>query len=129
MRILLSIKPQYAEKIFSGSKRYEFRKAIHKNPEVKTVVVYATKPVGKIVGEFTVSDVHSDSPRKLWRKTRAASGISKSFFNEYFAGREVGFAIEVGKARLYPKPLELEDVLPCGYPPQSFVYLPSSTKA
>lgn len=126
MRILLSIKPQYADKIFAGSKRFEFRKAVHKNRNVKTVIVYATKPIGKIVGEFTVSDVHSDSPKRLWRKTKAASGISEGFFNEYFAGREIGFAIEVKNAKLYQTPLELTEVLPSGWPPQSFVYLPTT---
>lgn len=124
MKILLSIKPQYADKIFSGVKRYEFRKAVHKNPNVNTVVVYATKPIGKVVGEFTVVSIHEDSPRRLWRKTKSASGISEGFFKEYFDGRNVGFAIEVGKTRLYSKPLELRDVLPSGFAPQSFVYLP-----
>lgn len=126
MRILLSIKPQYAEKIFSGSKRFEFRKAIHKNRDVTTVVVYATKPVGKVVGEFTVSGVHRDSPSQLWKKTKDASGISRCFFNDYFAGRNVGFAIEVKNAQLYSIPLDLVEVLPNGWPPQSFVYLPSA---
>jgi len=123
MRVLLSIKPQYANKIFEGSKRFEFRKAIHKNPNVKVVVVYATKPVGKVIGEFTVSDVHSDSPRRLWRKTKSAAGITERFFTEYFAGREIGFAIEVAQARLYDEPLELTDFVASGFAPQSFVYL------
>lgn len=126
MRILLSIKPQYAEQIFAGSKRFEFRKIVHKNPNVNTVVVYATKPVGKVIGEFAVSDIHSDSPERLWRRTKQHSGITKVFFNEYFQGREKGFAIEVGKAKRYRSPIELRDLLPNGFPPQSFVYLPAS---
>ena len=36
MKIVLSIKPEYAEKIFSGSKKYEFRRMIFKAPDVKT---------------------------------------------------------------------------------------------
>ena len=123
MRILLSIKPQFAEKIFSGTKRFEFRKAIHKNPNVTTVVVYATKPVGKVIGEFTVSGVHNDSPARLWRITKRHSGITKQFFNEYFDGRDHGFAIEVAKPLRYKNPLDLRDVIPNGYPPQSFVYI------
>ena len=124
MRILLSIKPKYADKIFEGSKRFEFRKAVHKNRDVTTVVVYATKPVGKVIGEFTVSDVHQDSASRLWKKTKTASGISKEFFLDYFAGRDKCFAIEVKNTTLYPEPLNLIDVLPNGHPPQSFVYLP-----
>jgi predicted transcriptional regulator len=123
MRILLSIKPQFAEKIFSGAKRFEFRKVVHKNPNVTSVVVYATKPVGKVVGEFTVRTIHNDSPKRLWRKTKHSSGITRRFFNEYFEGRASGFAIEVGQTTRYDIPLEIQDVIPNGYPPQSFVYI------
>ena len=31
MKVLLSIKPEFAEKIFNGTKKYEFRKSIFKN--------------------------------------------------------------------------------------------------
>lgn len=123
MRILLSIKPQFADKIFSGTKRYEFRKAVHKNPNVTTVVVYATKPVGKVIGEFTVSSVHNDSPARLWRRTKTHSGITRQFFNQYFQGRESCFAIEIGSTTLYENPIDIREVIPNGYPPQSFVYI------
>jgi len=96
MRVLLSIKPQFAEKIFSGSKRFEFRKRVHKNPNVNTVVVYVTKPIGKVVGEFSIREIHADSPRGLWRKTKGHSGIGAPEFDQYFQGRGIGFAIEVG---------------------------------
>jgi predicted transcriptional regulator len=32
-------------------KKYEFRKVVFKNPKVKTVVVYASSPVQKVIGE------------------------------------------------------------------------------
>lgn len=41
---LLSIKPEYVDKIFSGKKGYEHRKAIFKQ-DIKTIVVYSTQPV------------------------------------------------------------------------------------
>ena len=123
MRVLLSIKPEYAEKIFAGDKRFEFRKAVHKDTSVTTVVVYATKPVGKVIGEFSISVVHRDAPRRLWQRTKRGAGISQVFFDEYFSGRDVGFAIEVAETRLYDEPLDLVHFIPSGYAPQSFVYL------
>ena len=39
MTVLLSIKPEFAEKIFNGTKKFEFRKSIFKNTDVKKVVV------------------------------------------------------------------------------------------
>ena len=65
MRVLLSIKPEFVEKIFSGEKLYEYRKAMFKNVNVSSVVIYSTMPVGKIVGEFKFKKIHIDSPKVI----------------------------------------------------------------
>ena len=41
IEVLLSIKPKFAASIFSGNKKFEFRKAIFRNARVKKVYVYA----------------------------------------------------------------------------------------
>jgi len=87
MRVLLSIKPEYAEKILNGTKRFEYRKSAPRNEAVRTVVIYATMPVGKVVGEFEVAGVLRESPDALWKQTKTASGITRKFFDEYFSGR------------------------------------------
>jgi len=119
----LSIKPEYAERILSGEKRFEFRKRLYRNSRVKTVVIYATQPVGKVVGEFSVSATHSDEPSALWDRTRHAAGITKEFFAEYFDGRDVGHAIEVREAKRYARPKSIDKYLASGVPPQSYAYL------
>lgn len=123
MKVLLSIKPEYAEKILDGRKRFEFRKAIPKNQNIKTVVIYATKPVGKIVGEFDIDSILSAAPRELWRKTAKFSGISKFFFDRYFCGRNIAHAIAVKNVRQYDSPIELGTVLGHSNAPQSFCYI------
>lgn len=123
MRILLSIKPQFAESILNGSKRYEFRKRIHRDLRVTTVVIYATKPVGKVIGEFTIKTIHSENPTTLWEKTKEFSGISEVFFSSYFQDRDIGHAIEVSSVRRYKKHLSINDFLPSGVAPQSYAYL------
>lgn len=125
MKVLLSIKPEFADRILSGEKRFEFRKAVFKNDSVKTVVIYATLPVGKIVGEFDIEEVLEARPSKLWKATRAYSGITKAFFEQYFNGREKGYAIRVKTATRYHEPLDLQSVVPNGVAPQSFRYLPA----
>lgn len=123
MKVLLSIKPEYAEKIFSGEKRYEFRKAVFKNQHIQTVVVYATMPVGKIIGEFNIKQILKDEPEHIWEITKEFSGINKSFFNEYFNGRNFAFAIEVDKPKLYKKPINPKEEFERFTAPQSFMYL------
>lgn len=122
MKALLSIKPEFVEKIFSGEKQVEFRKSCFKE-DVQTVVVYATMPVGKIVGEFEIETILSDSPQKLWEQTKTVAGISLAFFNEYFSGRDVAYAIKIKQVRRYKKALNPYLEEPDFTPPQSFRYL------
>lgn len=123
MKILLSIKPEFVEKIFDGTKSFEFRKSIFKNQSVKTVVIYATMPVGKIVGEFDIECIYEDSPNKIWDKTQENAGISKDFFDLYFNGRKKAYAISISNTREYTKPIEPEHFMENFFPPQSYMYL------
>lgn len=123
MKVLLSIKPEYAEKILQGEKRFEFRKSLFKNKDITTVIIYATMPVGKVVGEFDLDGVLSDSPQKIWLETSNYSGITRQFFDEYFDGRELAHAIIVGKVRRYERPLNLNNIVPSGLAPQSYRYV------
>jgi len=122
MKVLLSIKPEFAELIFDGSKKYEFRKAIFKNPDVRTVVVYASSPVQRVIGEFQIETILRDAPKSLWKETRDHSGISEEFFFDYFSGHKVAFAIKVKKTRRYKKPRCLISCYNVT-PPQSFCYI------
>jgi len=123
MKVILSIKPEYAERILSGEKKFEFRKSVFKNKNVDTVIIYATMPVGKIIGEFKVGDILMYSPAELWNKTKTYAGISHKFFEDYFDSREKAFAISVKNPKRYVSPLNLEDVSPGAKAPQSFRYL------
>lgn len=123
MKVLLSIKPEYANKILDGEKRYEFRKSIPKANGVKTVVIYATKPVGMVVGEFDIDEVIFEAPGELWTLTSEHSGISRQFFYEYFRDKDMAYAIKVRKPRRYKEPLTLKSVLGSEVAPQSFCYI------
>jgi predicted transcriptional regulator len=121
--ILLSIKPEFAEKIFAGLKKFEFRRVIFKSPSVYRVVVYASSPVQRVIGEFEIDGILSLGKGKLWRRTKRHSGIEKSFFYEYFRGRKNGFAIKIKCPRRYPTPFPLKHLCNTSRPPQSFMYL------
>lgn len=122
MRVLLSIKPEFAFKIFEGKKKFEFRKVIFKNPNVKTVVVYASSPVQRVIGEFEIAEILSFDPSEVWRQTKKHSGISEDFFYEYFADREIAHAIKIKNPKKYKQPLLLLDNFNVS-PPQSYLYL------
>lgn len=119
LKVILSIHPKFVEKIFLGEKRYEYRKAIFKK-NVESILIYATKPVGKIVGEILFEEVISGDLRYVWNETYEYSGISEEFFFEYFKNKEVAHAIKINNLIKYDKPIEL----PVGIKaPQSYCYV------
>jgi len=122
MKVLLSIKPEFALKIFEGTKKYEFRKSIFKRNDIKTIVVYASSPMQKVIGEFDIEDILCERSERLWKITKEFSGITKQFFDTYFENKEEAFAIQIGKIHKYPKPKQLSDY-DINYAPQSFAYL------
>ena len=63
--VLLSIKPKFAEAIFSGEKKFEFRKTIFKE-NINEVFVYVTSPVCRVVGKFTIESIYKDTPEFIW---------------------------------------------------------------
>ena len=122
MTALLSIKPKYVDHIKSGYKKYEFRKKIFKR-DVSEIYIYSSSPDKKIIGYFNIKTIIEDTPDKLWKVTSKSAGISKKDFDEYYKGKDIGFAIEIGTFNEFISPL-------CPYKhyskftaPQSFMYL------
>ena len=76
---LLSIHPEFVERIVDGSKTIELRR-ISLPAELRHVVVYATAPVMKIVGYFDVEEIVQDSPANVWRDYCGVAGIDKKRF-------------------------------------------------
>ena len=122
MKVLLSIKPEYVDKIISGEKKFEYRKRIFKE-KVDTVVVYSTMPVGKIVGEFKIEEIINDTPDNIWSLTSHHSGVSEVFFMEYFDKCSEGFALKIKDIELYNTPIDPKKRKMHFTPPQSFMYV------
>mgnify|MGYP000960321502 FL=1 len=122
MKVLLSIKPEFVHKIFQGRKKYEYRKSIFAR-HVTKVIVYSTKPEGMIVGEFTIKAVLQYPPKELWERTHDDSGISKKYFDEYFEGRDKGYALQIENPVLYREPVNPFEIFDSFSAPQSFRYI------
>ncbi|MDU6551099.1 MAG: ASCH domain-containing protein [Streptococcus mitis] len=124
MKALLSIKPEFVEEIIEGRKKFEYRKKLFKRSDISSIVVYATKPYGKVVGEFEIETILEENIDKLWSDTKHLSGISEEFFYEYFKDRDSGFAIQIKKFKEYKKHLELSEFdSTIKTAPQSFCYI------
>ena len=119
----MSIKPAYAEAILLQHKKYEFRRTVFRSPPVRRVVIYASTPVQRVVGEFAVAGVLRMELDALWLLTMDGAALDRESFDAYFTGKTLGNAIEVGRVLRYRAPRRLRD-LGIQRPPQSFSYVP-----
>ena len=119
--ILLAINPEYVEKIFAGTKKYEFRKRLASRA-IDKILIYSTAPIMKVVGEVQIVETISSSPTALWERTKKFVGISRDKYRKYFKGCKVAYAYQLGQVIKYDPPKELQD-FNISSPPQSFIYL------
>lgn len=119
---LFSIRPEYVEQIFNGTKKFEYRKQPNRIP-INKMLIYETSPIMKIVGEAEVEEVLVDTPEVIWEKTKEYSGINKKFYDQYFKGRHAAVAYKLGNIIKYETQKELND-FGIKRAPQSFCYLP-----
>lgn len=122
MKILLSIKPEYVKKIMSGEKKYEYRKRIFKQ-NIDSIIVYACKPCGLIVGEIIIDKILCNTAQDLWNTTKQNSEVSKEFFFNYFKDNKKCYAIKIQKFIRYNNPVNPYQYINNFKPPQSYKYI------
>lgn len=120
-RMLLSIKPEYVNKILSGKKKYEFRK-FHCREGIDTIVIYATAPMKKVIGEVALMSIIEGDVEYVWHKTQGFGGILEKDYKAYYKEREIAIAYQLGEVTIYDEPKRLKD-LGLDYVPQSFAYI------
>lgn len=63
--MLLSIKPEYAQRIIDGTKGFEFRTRRCRE-DINKIIFYSTAPESKVVGEAEIEEIISDAPSTVW---------------------------------------------------------------
>lgn len=119
--ILLAIKPEFVERIFSGDKKFEFRRRVALC-NVDKIVIYATRPICAVVGAVDVCGIISGTPDDVWARTCNAAGIDRGFFDSYFSGENMAYAYKLGHVLRFDVPRPLSD-FGVRTAPQGFVYI------
>ncbi len=123
--IVFSIRPQYSKKIEEGRKTVELRRRFPASvPSGTIALIYSTSPIRALTGIAEIEEVVKQSPCHMWSQFSAAACVTRSEFDTYFEGLEIGFAIKLRRARPLRRPLALAELRNrfSFKPPQSFVY-------
>ena len=120
---LFSIKPEYAERILTGEKKFEFRTVLLKR-SVSSVYIYATAPICAVVGKFELQQIAVGSAKEVWTYTCQFAGIEEDAFFSYYSGKKKAVAYCVTNPVRFATPYPLS-VFSLSRPPQSFAYVES----
>lgn len=123
--VVLSIRPQFSQKILHGVKTVELRRRFPMSAPPGTIAyIYCTSPVQALVGRAEIKDVVKLSIVDIWKRFAEAASIEQSDFDNYFHGLSEGFAIKIENAKPMPRHLKLSELRHrFGFePPQSFLY-------
>ena len=123
MNALISIRPNFCHLLLDGKKIYEYRRKVFTRSDVDKVYIYATKPICKIIGCFTIDTIITDTPSKVWSLTPEHGGITKQQFNNYFKGCKVAHAIKIKDLKRFDEPIDPKTVIKDFAAPQNFIYV------
>jgi predicted transcriptional regulator len=123
--VLLSVAPEFADKIAAGTKTVELRRRFPDVPVGTRVYFYVTLPVGAVTGRALIAQTDCDEPAALWARHHARVGLSHDRFAAYFAGCSRGFAVRLeDHESLDPVALAvLRSVFPGFVAPQSYRFI------
>jgi predicted transcriptional regulator len=127
--MLLSVHPRYAESILAGTKRAEIRR---QRPGIRPgtpVIIYATKPLGAVIGTANIDQVCEGSPAELWNQYEQEVAVSQEEFDQYLSGTSTAYLLLLSGASRLSIPLTLDDMRESAdfQPPRSYRYVNHNT--
>jgi predicted transcriptional regulator len=125
--VLMSIKPEHATKVLSGTKKVEIRRTFSQKWKGHKVAIYACRPESSVVGEAIIGEIIRDRPDGVWQRFAGQMGCSKEQFERYTRSSYEVYAIVFDEVTPYEKGISLgeasEAVNERLRPPQSYLSL------
>lgn len=126
-QLLMSIKPEFAERIIRRKKTVELRRKFSTRWIGHRINIYASAPVMGLIGEARIAGVVTNTPEIIWERFNEQVGCSRAEFNAYAAGADVLYAIELDDVQSYSDGISLTQmsnlVKEHLAPPQSYMTL------
>lgn len=126
--LLISVKPEFAEKIMNGEKTIELRKSAPKKVSKENyILIYVTSPVKELWGICKINNIIKEDPTEFWKNYGSQTGITETQFSEYYRTNRNAFGIELKDVRNFSKYAielkQLKKAFPNFMPPQTYSYI------
>lgn len=124
--LILSIKPEYSNKILVGKKTVELRRRFPSAASKGTVAyIYSTSPICALIGAAEIKNVERLPISTLWSRHGKSASIGKDDFDAYFKGVDEGYALLMTRPRSFLRSLDLAELKErFGFSaPQSYLYV------
>lgn len=106
---IISIRPNFADAILSGSKTVELRRRIPAIEVGTRLWIYATRPVAAVLGSVRVELIIRGSPEEVWKKGGKESGLDRPTFDAYFDGSNEAVGLVLADAHR-GTPISIEEL-------------------
>lgn len=99
--LVMSVKPEFAMKIFNGNKKMEVRRRFSSRWQEAKALIYASSPQRHFVGEVVIGNVFQAEPLKIWDTFKDDLGCSLEEYSRYCEGADKVYAITFTDAKKY----------------------------
>ena len=120
--VLISIKHEFARKIYNGTKLIELRKKYPNIEKYTYCWIYEPEPIGLITGYYIINDIIDRTPERMWELFHDALGIDKERYDNYYTGRQHAYGMIIDLAVKLTIPMALRE-FGLTRPPQSYLFL------
>ena len=119
--IIVSMHHKIIEEIINDEKTTLFLKRLPAN-SVDRALIYCVKPIGTVIGEFTLKTIEKLPKAEAWEKYGSKSAFTKTEFNHYYHGKNFARVMVVDGFIQYKEPKTLSS-LNINRGPSGFRYL------
>lgn len=114
---MIPLHPQYWDMCRDGSKIWVLREDTISPRCVDGLVIYATAPVSRIVGDVDLVRTHVGYVDDVWEVVKTGCGITRDQYDLYYQDQETAIAYRLGNVWEYSPSLDAR------YAPQGYKYL------
>lgn len=122
---VMSIKEEYGLNLLNRKSGWEYRRKKSKIQKGDKIILYATAPSKKLIGEFIVGEILIGSPEDIWEKTKRGICYKKEEVVPYLESGKFPIAFQVTKPKKYQPEILASSILNFN-PPMSYCKAPES---